>query len=82
MFAVEDGQGGVLRTDGAVVTAFLVEHFGKTVRLWPTQGQAPVADLDPTVREVVDGTFLRGRAPVMSLGSRMNITRSYWTVSD
>ena len=34
MFAVEDGHGGVLCTDGAIVIAQLVEHFGKTVRLW------------------------------------------------
>ena len=40
MFAVEDGFGGVLCTDGAVVTAQLVEHLGKTPRLWPSRSDA------------------------------------------
>ena len=40
MFAVEDGFGGVLCIDGAIVTAQLVEHFGKTPRLWPTRADA------------------------------------------
>jgi len=40
MFAVEDGYGGVLCTDGAIVVARLVERLGKTVRLWPTQAEA------------------------------------------
>ncbi len=40
MFAVEDGFGGVLCTDGAVVTALLVEHFGKSPRLWQTRADA------------------------------------------
>jgi hypothetical protein len=40
MFAIEDGYGGVLCTDGEVVTAQLVEHFRKTVRLWPTRAAA------------------------------------------
>ena len=40
MFAVEDGYHGLLCTDGAVVTAQMVEHFGKTVRLWPTRADA------------------------------------------
>ena len=40
MIAVEDGFGGVLCTDGAVVTAQLVQHFGKTPRLWPTHADA------------------------------------------
>jgi len=40
MFAVEDGHGGILCTDGAVVIARMVERLGKTVRLWPTQAEA------------------------------------------
>jgi len=40
MFAIEDGYGGVLCTDGAVVAAQLVEHFGKTVRQWPSRTEA------------------------------------------
>ena len=62
IYAVEDGFGGVVCTDGAGVAAQLVEHFGKTPHIWPTRADADREGRSafgrPKVVEVDD----RGRA--------------------
>ena len=59
MFAVEDGHGGVLCADGAIVTAQLVEHFGKSPKLWTDRDTA-----------AAEGRIRFGRCKVVEVDDR------------